>query len=76
MTPAGLGMCTVYFNPSDYPGKFVVRFWVVTAAGVEKSAEPMAVVDTLEEARAAIPRGAVRLDRSEHDEPVIVEVWI
>ena len=36
----------------------------------------LAVADSLEQARAAIPRGLQRLDRLADDDPVIVETWI
>ena len=37
---------------------------------------PTAVAPTLEAARAAIPHGAVRFDRTDVDDPAIVECWI
>ncbi len=64
---------TIYRNPSDYPGKFVVRrFWLETP-----DPEPLAVVDTLEEAREAVPPEADHnIGREPGDEPQIVETWI
>ena len=70
---------TIYKNPSDFPGKFVVR--IVTANSVPPhepipDRRPTAVVDTLEQARAALPEGLTRLLPDEIDDPVIVELWL
>jgi len=67
---------TVYRNPLDYPGKFVVRRFDVSQPPPMPDPEPWAVSNTLEEARATLPGWAVVLARSEHDEPQIVETWI
>jgi hypothetical protein len=77
----GLAMYTVYENPSDYPGWFVVRRSVVTADGVVTMAPTLfARARTLKDCRAAIedahPEGLVCMHRSEGDEPQIVEVWL
>ncbi len=71
-------MFTIYENPTDYPGKFVARRFAVTAAGVMPEPDPLAVVDTIEEARAAIPdrEGLVCMRRNPSDEPQIVETWL
>jgi hypothetical protein len=73
---ASLGIFTVYHNPLDYPGKFVVRRSVVSAGRVVTDRDPLAVVWSLEQARAAIPRGLTRLPRMPEDEIQIVEVWL
>lgn len=67
---------TVYEDPSDYPGKFVVRAFTIRPNVVEADAEPLVVCDTIEEARAAIPLEAVALGRDPCDDPAIREVWI
>ena len=64
-------MFVVYFNPQDFPGKYVVRRHV----GTRPDAEPLIVCDSLHQARSAIPADT-RLDRSPDDDPVIVEVWL
>jgi len=73
-------MYVVYRNPSDYPDKFVVRHYVVISGAVlVEDGPPMAVVDTLEDARGSIATTAgelVRLPRHKDDDPVIVEVWV
>lgn len=67
----------VYRNPLDYPGRFVVRRWVIVPGlPLQSDPEPLAVVDTLEAARAAIPPGLCCLPAWEDDDPVIVEVWL
>jgi len=75
-----LSIFTVYRNPRDYPGSFVVRRFEVTADGCTQRAPlPLVVTDTLDEARAAVHRahpGAVCMARSDGDEPQIVESWI
>lgn len=66
----------IYENPSDYPGRYVVRGATIAPGSITNDAEPTAVVDTLDAARAAIPADLVRLDRDPADDPVIVEVWV
>jgi len=65
---------TVYFNPSDYPGKYVVR--VTTIVGARGIVGDPGVFDSLENARECIPQSLMRMDRLPEDDPVIVEVWI
>ncbi len=65
---------TVYFNPKDFPEKYVVRLF-----DGNKPTRLCAVKDTLEEARAAIPKQPVeylRVVREKNDDPVIVETWL
>jgi hypothetical protein len=72
---------TVYYNPSDYPGLYVVRPWDI----VQGEPEPVPrlsehwVCGSLEEARAIILHGDPSLyclPRQPGDDPVIVEVWL
>lgn len=67
---------TIYERPADYPDSFVVRRWTIRAAGPEPDLQPLAVVTTLEQARASLPPGLVCLTRSPDDPPCVVEVWI
>jgi hypothetical protein len=73
----GLAMYTVYENPTDYPGWFVVRRSVVTADGIEMAPTIFARARTLDSCRAAIedahPEGLVCMHRAPGDEPQIVE---
>jgi len=71
----GLVIWTVYENPSDYPGKFVVRAWEAIN-GKPVPREDCTVSDTLDKARASVPEGLVRMDRGDDDDPCIVETWI
>lgn len=63
-------------NPSDFPGKHVVRRWRFQVFSSRPDVEPHAVVDTLDEARASIPAGRSRFRRAPADDPVIVETWL
>jgi hypothetical protein len=69
-----LELFTIYENPSDYPGRFVVRRFVATRPPTT-DVEPLAVVKTLAEARAAIPPGMDWIGRYDADDPCIVETW-
>lgn len=67
----------VYFDALDFPGKYVLRGHTVTGQGPIPDAEPLAVTDTLEGARLALPIEAdYRLERDPEDEAQIVELWI
>lgn len=66
-----LPVFTVFYNATDFPGKYVVRLFDGKAP-----LRLLAVKDTLEEARATIPQGYARFDRHPEDDPVIVEVWM
>ncbi|HEY7195473.1 MAG TPA: hypothetical protein VH439_17150 [Gemmatimonadales bacterium] len=74
-----LDVYVVYHDPSDYPGRFVVRRQRVTDV-VVSDPEPLVVCDTLGEARsallAAVPTGLYCLPRFPQDESQIVEAWI
>lgn len=67
---------TIYDSPSDYPGRFVVRRFVVTGEQITPDAGPTVVADTLETARAAIPYGLIQMPRMEGDDAPIVESWL
>lgn len=80
-TGKALDMCVVYENPKDYPGKWVTRRWLILPGMADPvpQKKPLAVVDTVGEARAAVEKhkpGAVRLERHELDDEAIVEVWL
>lgn len=71
-----LEVFVVYEDPIDFPGRFVVRRQRASAGLVEVDPVPMAVVNTLEEARAVLPRGLARIPRASDDEPQVVEGWV
>jgi hypothetical protein len=66
----------IYFNPTDYPGQYVVRRWEISTEGLRPDPEPRAVVSSLAAARAAVPPGFVGFGRFPGDEPQVVEVWL
>jgi hypothetical protein len=68
-----LSQWTIYDHPSDYPTGWVVRrFAIHPSIAIPREAT---YHRTLEQARAAVPEGAVCIGRAESDDPVIVEVW-
>lgn len=71
-------MFTIYENPADFPGKFLVRQWSIWPGEdfPRPNVQPKAVAETLDEARASIPKGMVCLNRFDEDDPCIVESWI
>lgn len=66
-----LDVWIVYDSPSDYPGQFVARRFQVNHPTGDLLTAP-----TLEALRALLPKGLVRLERTQHDQPHIVEVWV
>jgi hypothetical protein len=70
-----MNMWTVYYDPRDYPGKYVVRRFDIFPGRAEPSAEHY-VADTLDEIRQHVPPGMDCLMRSEQDEEQIVETWL
>jgi hypothetical protein len=67
---------TITRNPKDFPGKYVVHGHDVHAGFTKPHYEPLAVVNSLDEARAALPPGLYNLGRKPDDEPQIVESWV
>jgi len=77
--PTPVSMWAIYENPTDYPGKFVVREWRSLGGVVQFAKDPLCVVDTLQQARAAVignRRDLLNIGRAPSDDPVIVEVWL
>jgi hypothetical protein len=72
-----MSVWTVYYDPRDYPGKYVVRRHDIfrSRTGSYPSDEHY-VADSLEAVRERVPFGMACLMRSEGDEPQIVECWI
>lgn len=85
-----LEIYVVYDDPTDYPGKFVIRRNEIGRGDSEISpalsppivrvlAEPDLVCDTYEQAVHWLlrrPGGLIRMDRHPTDPPQIKEVWI
>jgi hypothetical protein len=63
-------------NPSDYPGKYVLRRHHAVAGDLVPEARPVVVADNLKAARWALPTGLVRMPIEIGHDPVIVEWWI
>jgi hypothetical protein len=70
-----LAMWTIFASPRDYPGKYVLRRFLIGPDGCTPDAAPLAVVDSLVEARRALPRGLFRQERDAADSPSVVETW-
>ena len=67
---------TVYWHPRDHPTHCVVRRWAIQQYREPiGDPEPWAVVDSLEEARLAIPQGLYCMCRHDCGDPQIVETW-
>lgn len=66
-----LELWTVYDSPIDLPGRFVARKWVL-----DQPTNELLQDKTLEGLRAKLPQGLTRLERSQQDDPKIVETWI
>jgi hypothetical protein len=68
----------VYDNPTDYPGMFVAREWII-GRGTMRPSEVTPYVDPyLENVRrfiAAVAPGSFCITRSPEDDPTIVETW-
>lgn len=74
-----LDMFIIYRNPSDYPGKFIVRQWIVGGGPLRAAKEPLAIADTLQLARICLHTarpGLTLLGRFDDDDPAIEEVWV
>lgn len=70
---------TVYDSPSDFPGMYVAREWLVDPTGVRPSDVTPYVDPYLDNVRRfieAVAPGSVRLLPSEGEDPVIVETWL
>lgn len=67
---------TIYFNPFDFPGDYVVKKWEIGANDMYQDLGFIKITKTLAEARQKLPKGLVNLGREVGDDPVIVESWI
>lgn len=71
-----LPLWTVYDRPKDAPSEYVVRLWFCASGQLNPIPGPARTFPSLEEARASIPLGRVRLERAESDDSVILETWL
>jgi len=72
MADAALTIWTVYKHPRDYPTSWVLRAHDVPGG---PRVECM-VCNSLEEARACVPFGLVRIPRDRNDEAQVYESWL
>lgn len=67
-------MLTVYFNPADFPGKYVVRLF-----DMDKPTRFITISDTLTQARYTLAPIAYRLTKAPYfagqEDPCIVETY-
>ncbi len=68
---ARIPIICIYDHPTDYPEVYVARVWDAT-----RPTHIMATATTLEALREKIPSQMIKIDRTEKDDPCIVEVWI
>lgn len=66
----------IYFSPTDFPGKYVVRRHRVAKASVHPEIQAFWIGGSLEEARERLPAGTICIPRDKSDEPQIVESWV
>lgn len=71
---------TVYADPLDYPGHYVVRRFESGPLGVIPC-EIVAMGKTLGEVRNLLlsgepPKNLTRINRNPYDDPKIVEIWL
>lgn len=71
-----MDLYVIYLNPSDFPGRVLVRKYLCNGDGVSIAS----VVDffpSVSEAREALSKkGLIRISRHTGDDPVIVERWV
>ena len=64
---------TIYYSPTDYPGKFVCRPW-----SVRRNAPLLHHLEaaSLEAMRGILPQGLAWFPRQKSDDHKIVETWM
>jgi hypothetical protein len=72
MAQNDLILWTLYYNPKDFPAKYVARRFI----GLDPQSDVI-LGDTLQQVREALPSSVfLCLPRVEQDDPAIVEVWL
>lgn len=71
-----LAIWTIYAGPRDYPDHFVARKFLVGRHNQAIATQDMFVADSIEEVRALLPPGLIRLARTPSDDARIVESWL
>jgi hypothetical protein len=72
---SALTVWVIYNSPRDHPGKWVLRAQDANRDGVRPH-DDCYVCESLEQARAYLPWGVVKLARHPEDDPVIYETWV
>ena len=69
-------MWKIYDHPSDFPDEFVAQRWVLGGEDPGPSEDRVTShnLDLLRSEMAA--RGLIRRDRTEGDDPAVIEVWV
>lgn len=65
----------ISFNPSDFPGLYVVRPHLV-GSGWTIPAQFCATFKNIHDARAYVPKPCTYMERDPRDDAVIVESWV
>lgn len=75
--PRTISTYVIFKYPQDYPNKYVVRRWDIVAGFPEPNPQdpPIAVVDTVGEARSAMPGGLTMKEQHTEDGAVLIETW-
>lgn len=68
-------MITIYFNPKDYPNKYVAQVFDIRPGEVYGTRYIM-LSDELEGLRQRMPEGFHRMNRMPDDDTSILEVWL
>lgn len=66
----------VYYNPTDFPGEWVVRRWVLVDLLVRAEPQLWGQGATLQEVRRLRPPETLILPKREDDDPALWEVWV
>ncbi len=70
-----LEIWTIYARPTDYPHGYEARKFMI-GGGEARPTDVTHRGHTLDQVRAKLPHGLVRIYRSPEDDPVIVETWL
>lgn len=71
-----LDMWIVYDHPRDWPEYFIARRWSVGKGGMRAHGDLLMHKEIATLRHELQHRGLYRLERSEEDDPVIMEVWL
>lgn len=65
----------LYFDPSDFPGMYVIRRWEVTSKGARPT-DAVWSYATFDQAKQSIRPSLCFIRRSPGDDPKIVGTWL